>query len=1051
MDISQHIHSLSSEKRAELERRARERGLKLILDNVLSVKPRDVATPAAIAVTNESIAIIGLGCRFPQAADIEAYWELLHQGRDAITRVPGDRWDADAYYDPDPATPGKMNTQWGGFVEQLDGFDCTFFKTTPYEAERMDPQQRLLLEVAWEALEHAGQASAALHTSQTGVFIGISTSDYARRQLTDPMLIDGYSGAGNSHCIAANRLSYLFDLRGPSLAVDTACSSSLVALHLACQSLRNHECNMALGGGVNALLSPCTTIIFSQARMMAPDGRCKTFDARANGYVRGEGAGMVVLKRLSDAQRDGDNILAVIRGSAVNQDGLSNGLTAPNGIAQQAVIRAALRNAGVAPAEISYVEAHGTGTPLGDPIEVLALAEVLKEGRDPDARCLIGSVKTNIGHTEAAAGIAGLIKVVLALQHEEIPPHLHFTAINPVIPLDQLPLEIATEARSWTAGERVRYAGVSSFGFGGTNAHIILQEAPSPPVPSPDERGVHLLLLSAHSASALAQLAQRYRDHLLHHPDEALADLTHSANTGRAAFTERLALRVTDRDSLRAQLETAARGDLPAHAWRASAGTPPRVAFLFTGQGAQYPGMGQPLYTHEPVFRDTLDACADHLAPLLPGDLRAHLYPQPGQPDRLHETWLTQPALFAVEYALARLWQSWGITPAAVLGHSVGEYVAACVAGVFSLEDALTLIATRARLMNELPRGGAMAAVRLSETDLRTRLAAYGDALTLAALNGPQHYTVSGDEAALTDLVARLTADQIGVQRLSVSHAFHSAHMQPMVAAYRDVLRRITFAPPCLPLIANVTGLPLGPNELNADYWIQHLLKPVRFADSLRYLHQDGIRTYLEVGPKATLLGLARATLPPDSLLLATLQPPETPWHSLYDSLAQLYVRGAPVDTRALDRGRTRRKLPLPTYPFERQRCWFETAADRADPTPETQTPMNATLSPSTLTTHHPLLDTAPAQRDGSHHLYAIRLTADQPVVRDHRVQGNAILPGVAYLELALAAAERHSQHPHTQLNHLLLTAPLAAEADGSCQARVRLLPNDAGGLGFVV
>ncbi|MHB8747527.1 MAG: acyltransferase domain-containing protein, partial [Gammaproteobacteria bacterium] len=484
---------------------------------------------------------------------------------------------------------------------------------------------------------------------------------------------------------------------------------------------------------------------------------------------------------------------------------------------------------------------------------------------------------------------------------------------------------------------------------------------------------------------------------------------------------------------------------------RASAGTPPRVAFLFTGQGAQYPGMGQPLYTHEPVFRDTLDACADHLAPLLPGDLRAHLYPQPGQPDRLHETWLTQPALFAVEYALARLWQSWGITPAAVLGHSVGEYVAACVAGVFSLEDALTLIATRARLMNELPRGGAMAAVRLSETDLRTRLAAYGDALTLAALNGPQHYTVSGDEAALTDLVARLTADQIGVQRLSVSHAFHSAHMQPMVAAYRDVLRRITFAPPRLPLIANVTGLPLGPNELNADYWIQHLLKPVRFADSLRYLHQDGIRTYLEVGPKATLLGLARATLPPDSLLLTTLQPPETPWHSLYDSLAQLYVRGAPVDTRALDRGRTRRKLPLPTYPFERQRCWFETAADRADPTPETQTPMNATLSPSTLTTHHPLLDTAPAQRDGSHHLYAIRLTADQPVVRDHRVQGNAILPGVAYLELALAAAERHSQHPHTQLNHLLLTAPLAAEADGSCQARVRLLPNDAGGLGFVV
>src|SRR5262245_41975077 len=560
----------------------------------------------------EPIAIIGLGCRFPGASGPETFWQLLCAGGDAITQVPADRWPIDAYYDPNPATPGKMSTRYGGFLPCIDHFDPYFFGISPREATSMDPQQRLLLEVSWEALEHAGQVPAQLAGTPTGVFIGLSNSDYSRLLVAYPGYIDAYFGTGNVYSVTAGRISYFLGLHGPSLVVDTACSSALVAVHLACQSLRTGECRMALAGGVNLMLSPAFYIAFSKAHMLAADGHCKTFDAAADGYVRGEGGGMVVLKRLTDAQADGDRILALVRGTAVNQDGHSNGLTAPNGLAQEALLRTALAQARVAPADVSYVEAHGTGTALGDPIEVQALGAVLGEGRTAANRLLLGSVKTNIGHLEAAAGIAGLIKVVLALQHQELPPHLHLHTPNPHIAWDQLPVSVPTERTAWPAGARRRVAGVSAFGFSGTNAHVLVEEAPAVPRVGPVvERPWHLLSLSAQSREALPALAERYVQQLRGQSPEGLADVCFTANVGRTQFAHRLAVVTESTGQLRDQLAGWMAGQGPAGVVSGTArgGRSAEVAFLFTGQGAQYVGMGRQLYETQPTFRQTLERC----------------------------------------------------------------------------------------------------------------------------------------------------------------------------------------------------------------------------------------------------------------------------------------------------------------------------------------------------------------------------------------------------------------------------------------------------------
>jgi len=886
----------------------------------------------------EPIAIIGMGCRFPGGAtDPGAFWRALRDGVDAITEVPSGRWDIDAYYDPDPEKPGKISTRYGGFLADIDTFDAGFFGIAPREAVSIDPQHRVLLEVAWQALEDAGQAPERLSGAQAGVFIGISSNDYGQllRGLDDVEAVDAYVGTGNALSAAAGRLSYLLGLQGPSMSVDTACSSSLVAVHLACQSLRSGECDLALAGGVGLLLSPIPSIAFSKARMLAPDGRCKTFAAAADGYVRGEGCGVVVLKRLSDAVAGGERILAVIRGSAVNQDGPSGGLTVPNGLAQEALIRRALASGEVEPLEVGYVEAHGTGTALGDPIEVRALVAALAKGRSPARALVLGSVKTNIGHLEAAAGVAGLIKVVLALQHGEIPPHLHFKEPSPHIEWDKVPVMVPTKLLPWPSARERRIAGVSSFGFTGTNAHVIVQEAPAPkPEVAGVERPVHLLTLSAKSETALKELAGRFDLHLASHPAEFLRDVCFTVNTGRSHFGHRLAVVAASGAEARERLAAFVEGTRVdgVLSGRTEYGSAARVAFLFTGQGAQYAGMGRQLFETQPVFRHTLERCEEILRPYLDRPLLSVLYPAPGADSPLDETAYTQPALFAFEYALAELWRGWGITPDALLGHSVGEYVAACVAGVFGLEDGLRLIAERARLMQALPRDGRMAAVFAGPERVAAALAPYARQVSIAAVNGPDHIVVSGRWEAVEAIVSELGADGVVAQPLAVSHAFHSALMEPILEPFDAAAARIAYAPPRVRLVSNLTGRMFAPGEApDAAYWRRHLRETVRFSAGMDALRQQGCNVFLEIGPNPTLVAMARRCGPLDhGAWLASVRRGRDDWQQMLESLAALYVRGADMDWAGFHRDYPQRKISLPTYPFQRERFWIETAVDRS-------------------------------------------------------------------------------------------------------------------------
>ncbi|MEZ4271524.1 MAG: SDR family oxidoreductase [Myxococcota bacterium] len=698
-----------------------------------------VQAPRAVTASTEPVAIVGMGCRFPNGANtLERFWTLLEKGDNAVVEVPSSRWDIDAFYDPDPNAPGKMVTRWGGFLDDVDQFDCRFFGVSPREAAGMDPQQRLLLETSWEALEQAGITTSQLLDHPVGVYVGMTSNDYSRLVDSSAAIrsMDAYSGTGNAASVAAGRLSYFLGLRGPAMAIDTACSSSLVAVHLACQALRSGDCEMALAGGVNLILTPESTVYFSRLGAMSPDGLCKSFDASADGYVRSEGCGVVVLKRLSAAQADGDRVLGVISGSAVNQDGRSNGLTAPNGPAQQEVIRRALAQAQIAPADVSYVEAHATGTALGDPIEVQALSAVLGENRASDAPVILGSVKSNIGHTEGAAGVAGLIKAVLALNHEAIPKSLHFNEPNPHIPWERLPVVVAQETTPWPRGDRQRVAGVSSFGFSGTNAHVIVTEAPqiegSPTVETSDRdpalANTVLLPLSAKHAAALPQLASATAALLEADPATrpCLRDVLHTATQRRTHHPHRLAVTGDSASALAAGLHAFAAGQAN-EAVRSAicrTDTPPATVFVFPGHGSQWCGMGRQLYTTEPVFRAEIDAADTairrevgwSLVDALLSDDPAAL----GTIDRI------QPTLWALQIALAQLWQSWGVIPDAVVGHSMGEVAAAYVAGALSLDDAARIVCQRSKLLLTVAGQGAMAVVELSAEALAERLSSVG-------------------------------------------------------------------------------------------------------------------------------------------------------------------------------------------------------------------------------------------------------------------------------------------------------------------------------------
>lgn len=881
----------------------------------------------------EPIAIIGMGCRFPGGAnDPESFWQLLHNGVDAISDIPASRWDLDAYYHADPHKAGKMYIRQGGFIDLLRDFDADFFNIAPREMKSIDPQQRLLLEVGWEALESAALAPDTLKGSKTGVFVGLEKFDYFQRLLARaPEDMDAYMVSGNIHSAAAGRLAYLLDLQGPAVTIDTACSTSLTALHLAVMSLRQGESDLALVGGVNHILSPEFTVGISRAQMLSPDGRCKTFDAAADGMARAEGCGVVVLKRLSDAVTAKDNILALIRGSAINQDGKTSGLTVPNGLAQQRVIRQALQNAGLKPSQVSYVEAHGTGTSLGDPIEVEALGEVFAEGRSGDQPLLIGSVKTNIGHAEVAAGMAGLMKVILSLQHEEIPPHLHFKQPNPYIDWQRLPVKVTQKQTPWSSGQQVRFAGISGFGMSGTNAHLIIEEAPVMRR-KVDERpeGGHILTLSAKTEVALQALAMRYERHLANHSEQTLADICFTANTGRHHFPHRLAFYATSFHEMRAHLATYSEHisesiqqethqDTPAYQ------KPPKVAFLFTGQGSQSIGMGQKLYETQPIFRQTLEQCDAYLAqfdvPLL-----AILYP-PRDDSRIHQTPYTQPALFALEYALAQLWRSWGIKPDMVMGHSVGEYVAACLAGVFSLEDALTLIATRGRLMGALPHDGMMVSVMANEILVRHAITSVADHVSIAAINGPKNVVISGKRETVQAVVDQLANDGVKYQKLSVSHAFHSSLMEPILGEFRQVAKQVTYHKPKWPLVSNITGNVVDDEVATATYWVRHIREAVRFADGVQILHAQGINAFLEIGPKATLLGMARLASKAElsAQYLPSLRANRDDDQQMLTTLGQLYQCGVRVDWQGFHKTYPQRKVVLPRYPFQRERYWIET------------------------------------------------------------------------------------------------------------------------------
>jgi len=835
----------------------------------------------------EPIAIIGMGCRFPGGAnDPQAFWRLLHDGVDAIIEVPADRWDVEAYYDPNPDTPGKMYTRWGGFLNGVGVFDPQFFGIAPREAESMDPQHMLLLEVSWEALENAGQAPEKLAGSQTGLFLGISNNDYLQLQIKHGGAgnTNVFSGTGSPFCMAVGRLSYVLGLHGPSLAVDTACSSALVAVHLACQSLRNRDCDMAIAAGVNLTLTPETTIHFCKTRMLAADGHCKTFDAAADGYARGEGCGVVVLKRLSDAWANGDNVLAVVRGSAVNHDGRSNGMTAPNGPAQEAVIRKALENARVKPNEVSYVEAHGTGTSMGDPIEVNALGAVLGKDRRQDQPLKIGTVKTNIGSLEAASGMAGLIKVVLSLQNEKIPPHLHLRKLNSNIFLNGIPAVIPTELTPWPAGNGARIAGVSAFGLSGTNAHLVIEEASLDPLlqrgeagewvsgnngdakngaSSPvhlsigksalTERHKHILCLSAKSDAALRELAGRYERYLSGAQSARLEDLCFTANVGRSHFNHRLAAIVESTEQLRDCLTIYAEGNSSAAitAGQAHGHKRSKIAFRFSGSASAYSSAGWKLYNSHRGFRKTIDRCDELARHYLQNSLSSLLSADSATNTASGDTVAGQLTLFALQYALVELWMSWGIKPAVAIGANVGEWVAACVAGTFTLEEGIRLIAERGRLMPPLSENGNM-----------------------------------------------------------------NAHISEM----QKITQHIQFAAPQFPILSSATGQTLKKEEISsAKYWSQQLRELHDSRIELSSLRSQGVDAVIEIGAAPALNANHDPALPQGLCSLPSLMPEMDDLDCMLKSLASLYVQGVEVNWAGFDADYPRRRVELPTYPFQRE------------------------------------------------------------------------------------------------------------------------------------